>query len=241
MIAWSNEVLLCVSKSVLHITKNTLGVEQESVKHHKNHSEREDGTQSKEETRDVQVNEREESDLVEEYQRKCYQHESVSSTDGLNVEHGKSILIPAINLRCVVYSQICLQIVFVDNVLEQSQEILISSKFYQVDNVENEYHHGWPSGDLQIPFQLIMSQVNLSREQNELEYENCLVNAWLIYFVNYTIRALMLSFHVIARGVWAINESIIDDYVEHHEEYLENIDSQDAVILNIDVPPLIFQ
>jgi hypothetical protein len=51
----------------------------------------------------------------------------------------------------------------------------------------------------------------------------------------------MLGFHVIARGTGAINESIIDDYVEHHEKYLENIDSQDAVILDIDVPPLILQ
>ena len=51
----------------------------------------------------------------------------------------------------------------------------------------------------------------------------------------------MLRFNIIASWASAINESVIDDYINKHDKYLHDIDDKDEIVFNVDIPPLILQ
>jgi hypothetical protein len=70
-----------------------------------------------------------------------------------------------------------------------------------------------------------VSQENLSQEQNQLKDKYGLVHiaAHLVYFVYNTVAALMFRIDIRVRGAGAINQTVINDYVNHHEENFEDV------------------
>ncbi len=136
-----------------------------------------------------------------------------------------------------------MKIVIIDYVLETHQEVLVSTKLHQVDDVEDKDNHARCRGNLEVPLEFVVCKVNLSEEQNQLEYEHCLINFadFTVNLVNDAITALMLGLHVLVRGACAVNKTIIDYNIDHHEGYLKNVNRQDTVVLNVDIAPLILQ
>ena len=61
-----------------------------------------------------------------------------------------------------------MQVILVNDVLELKQEVLVSSKFHQIDNIVDE-NGTRRFGNLQVPSKFIMRQEYLDNKENHLK------------------------------------------------------------------------